>query len=563
MFPLLFEPIRLGKIESKNRILMPAMGTLFSMDQKLNERHVRFYERRAEGGAGIIVAGPVGIDFIGSGAIALSLMDDSYIPDFKKLADRVHAPGSKIMVQLFHGGRYTFSFMIEGQQAIAPSAVRSRYTGEEPREMTLEDIEKVQDAFAQAARRAREAGIDGVEIIGSAGYLISQFLSPITNQRTDEYGGSFEKRARFGVETIRKVRAAVGDDYTVTIRVAGNDFVRGGNTNEESARYCRLFEEAGVDGINVTGGWHEAFVAQLTMEVPRGGYAYLAGGIRNAVNVPVISSNRITDPGTAERILAEGMADMVALGRVLVADPDWPLKSKAGRPQEIRPCVGCMQGCMDRIFTGNPLCCLVNAEAGLEEEREIHPNRVDPETAACTEHFDIMPGSADRFRSQIMDGVLTRDEARRAMFDIYAELATKHTEDYARLFRLTAEAADGPILLHCAAGKDRTGWGVALLLLSVGVSREDVLADYMVSGSRFPVEEEIRSSQREWIEKGAPPVQADALRPLYSVDAHYLQTGLDAALASAGSLETYLRDALGVGPDLRRALRARFLSDSS
>jgi len=373
MFPLLFEPIRLGKIESRNRILMPAMGTLFSMDQKLNERHVRFYERRAEGGAGIIIAGPVGVDFVGSGAIALSLMDDAYIPSFKELADRVHAPGAKIMVQLFHGGRYTFSFMIEGQQAIAPSAVRSRYTGEEPREMTLEDIEKVQDAFAQAARRAREAGIDGVEIIGSAGYLISQFLSPVTNQRTDEYGGSFENRARFGVETIRRVRAAVGDDYTVTIRVAGNDFVRGGNTNEESARYCRLFEEAGVDGINVTGGWHEAFVSQLTMEVPRGGYAYLAGGIRDAVNVPVISSNRITDPGTAERILAEGMADMVALGRVLIADPDWPLKSKEGRPQEIRPCVGCMQGCMDKIFTGQPLCCLVNAEAGLEGEREIKP----------------------------------------------------------------------------------------------------------------------------------------------------------------------------------------------
>lgn len=380
MFPLLFSPTRLGRIEAKNRILMPSLGTLFSMDQKLNERHIRFYERRAEGGAGIIVAGPVGVDFLGSGVISLSLKDDSFIPDFKGLARRVHAKGARLMVQLFHGGRYTFSFMIEGQQAIAPSAVRSRYTGEEPREMTLEDIARVQDAFAQAARRAREAGIDGVEIIGSAGYLISQFLSPVTNQRTDAYGGSFENRARFAVETIRKVRAAVGEDYTVTIRVAGNDFVRGGNTNEESARYCRLFEQAGVDGINVTGGWHEAFVSQLTMEVPRGGYAYLAGGIRRAVNVPVIASNRITDPQTAERILAEGMADMVALGRVLIADPDWPRKAKEGRPEEIRPCVGCMQGCMDRIFTGQPLCCLVNAEAGLEEEREIkpasHPKRV-------------------------------------------------------------------------------------------------------------------------------------------------------------------------------------------
>ena len=371
---LLFEPIRIGPLEVRNRILMPSIGTLFSTDQKLNERHYRFYERRAQGGAGVIVAGPVGVDFIGAGAICLSLRDDEYIPDFKILADRIHAHGARAMVQLFHAGRYTFSFLVDGQQAIAPSAVRSRYTGEVPREMTLEDIERVQDDFARAAGRAQQAGLDGVEIIGSAGYLISQFLSPVTNQRTDDYGGSVENRARFALETIRKVRKVVGEDYAVTIRVAGNDFVRGGNSNEAMAGYCRMFEEAGVDAINVTGGWHEAFVAQLTMEVPRGGYAYLAGGIRRAVSVPVIASNRITDPQTAERILKEGMSDMVALGRVLIADPDWPRKAMEGRAREIRPCVGCLQGCMDRIFTGQALCCLVNAEAGLEEEREIRPS---------------------------------------------------------------------------------------------------------------------------------------------------------------------------------------------
>ena len=375
MFPLLFQPIRIGTLEIPNRILMPSIGTLFSTDQKLNERHYRFYERRAQGGAGVIVAGPVAVDYLGGGLIVLSLTEDSAIPDFKELADRVHAQGSKIFIQLFHGGRYTFSMMINGKQAVAPSAVRSRYTGEEPREITSEEIEQVQEAFAQAARRAREAGIDGVEIIGSAGYLISQFLSPVTNQREDEYGGSFENRSRFPVETIEKVRAAVGPDYPVTIRVAGNDFIHGGNTNDDQARYCQMFEKAGVDAINVTGGWHEAFVAQLTMEVPRGGYAYLAGGIRRSVDIPVIASNRITDPYIAERILKEGLADMVALGRVLIADPDWSLKAREGRPEEIRPCVGCLQGCMDRIFTGNPLCCLVNAEAGLEEEREIRPTK--------------------------------------------------------------------------------------------------------------------------------------------------------------------------------------------
>ncbi len=373
MFPLLFQPLRIGTLESPNRILMPSMGTLFSLDQKLNERHCRFYERRAEGGAGIIVAGPVGVDFLGAGVICLSIRDDSYIPDFKQLADRIHAHGSKLMIQLFHGGRYTFSFSVDGQQPIAPSAIPSRYTGEMPREMTQEDIEQVQDAFAQAARRAKEAGIDGVEIIGSAGYLISQFISPVTNKREDQYGGSFENRARFPVETIQRIRAEVGKDFTVTIRVPGNDFVPGGNVNEDSARFCQLYEQAGVDGFNVTGGWHEAFISQLTMEVPRGGYSYLAGGIRQAVTTPVISSNRITDPYTAEKILNEEMADMVSLGRVLISDPDWPLKAKEGRPEEIRPCVGCMQGCMDKIFTGQPLCCLVNPEAGLEHERVIKP----------------------------------------------------------------------------------------------------------------------------------------------------------------------------------------------
>jgi len=373
MFPQLFEPIRIGPLTVPNRILMPAMGTMFSLDGKLNEQHCRFYERRAQGGAGVIVVGPVSVDFVGSGGIILSLRDDSAIPDFRKLADRIHAAGSRVMAQLFHAGRYSFSMFLDGQEPVAPSAVRSRYTGEMPRAMTLEDIERVEEAFASAARRAREAGLDGVEIIGSAGYLISQFLSPVTNQRTDRYGGSEENRARFALETIARVRAAVGADYPVTIRVAGNDFVEGGNTNADQARYCRMFEQAGVDAINVTGGWHEAFVAQLTMAVPRGGYAYLAAGIRRAVQVPVIASNRITDPFTAAAILREGCADMVALGRVLIADPDWPAKAREGRPEEIRPCVGCMQGCMDRIFTGSPLCCLVNPEAGLEQEREIRP----------------------------------------------------------------------------------------------------------------------------------------------------------------------------------------------
>jgi 2,4-dienoyl-CoA reductase (NADPH2) len=371
MFDKLFQPIKIANVEAKNRIFLPSLGTMFSLNRKLNDRHYNFYERRAQGGAGIITVGPVGVDFLGSGMITISLEADEYIPDFEILAGKIHRHGALLIAQLFHGGRYTSPAAIGGERPLAPSEVYSAFSRSNPRGMTREDIETVQDCFAQAARRAKEAGLDGVEIIGSAGYLISEFLSPVTNKREDEYGGSFENRARFGREVIEKVRSAVGDDFMVSIRVAGNDFVRGGNTNEDSARFCQVFEQAGVDAIDVTGGWHEAFVSQLTMEVPRGGYSYLAAGIRKAVDIPIIVSNRISDPALAERILKDGIADIVSLGRVLIADPDWPIKAKEGRHREIRPCIGCMQGCMDMLLSGQPLCCLANPEAGLEEVRKI------------------------------------------------------------------------------------------------------------------------------------------------------------------------------------------------
>jgi 2,4-dienoyl-CoA reductase (NADPH2) len=377
MFKHLLSPIVINQLEIKNRIAYPALGLLFSYDSKLNDRYEAYFRERARGGAGLVTVGPVGIDDLGAGLAALSLATDDAIPDFQKLTQIIKAEGARAWIQLFHAGAYAFPFLINNQTPIAPSAVYSNYSKTTPREMTLEDIERVQTAFAQAAGRAVEAGFDGIEIIGSAGYLICQFLSPQTNLRTDAYGGSFENRLRFPSETLALTRKQIGPNVPLTIRMAGNDFVPGSNTDAETPAIAKAYEAAGVDALNVTGGWHETRVPQLPMELPRAALTYLALNVKKAVNVPVMASNRIADPYTGEKILKDGGADMINLGRPLIADPEWPNKAKDGRPEEIRPCTGCSQGCTDQIFNGMPVFCVGNPRAGFENERQLIPAK-DP-----------------------------------------------------------------------------------------------------------------------------------------------------------------------------------------
>lgn len=371
MYPYLFSPIRINQLEIKNRIAYPALGLGFSHDRRLNDRYLNYFREIARGGAGIVTVGPVGVDVLGAGFLVLSLDNDGAIDDFKRLTDAIRREGASPWIQLFHAGAYSHPILIDNQTPMAPSAVFSQYSKTTPREMTLEDIEGVQEAFGAAARRARQAGFDGVEIIASGGYLITQFWSPLKNRRTDAYGGSFENRARFAREVIRKVRAAVGDHFPIGIRMAGNDFVPESNSDAETPAIARVYEAAGVDLINVTGGWHETRVPQLPMELPRGAYGYLALNIKKAVGVPVMASNRITTPDAADKILRDGYADMVNLGRVLIADPFWPEKAFAGRAAEIRPCTACGQGCADQVFTGQPVFCAGNPRAGFEAERII------------------------------------------------------------------------------------------------------------------------------------------------------------------------------------------------
>ena len=377
-FPHLFSPARIGNLEVRNRIAMPPMHLNFSRDGFASDREIEFYRCRARGGVGMIVIGAVAIDRVGGNPLQLRLDDDKYIPALARLSDAVRAEGARAAVQLYHAGRYNFSLATGGLSPIAPSPVPAKmFGGEVPREMTKEDIAGVRDAFARAAARAREAGFDAIQIHGSAGYLISQFISTVTNRRQDEYGGSFENRVRFPREVIEGVRRAVGRDVPIIMRITGADLVPGGLTNADMQQVCRAYVEAGADAIDVTGGWHESKIPQITMNVPPGAYVYLARGIREAVSVPVIASNRIHTPELAEELIRREVVDLVNMGRPLIADPELPRWAKIGRIQKIRPCIACNQGCFDTVFEITPVTCLLNPRAGREGEFPPFPPKAE------------------------------------------------------------------------------------------------------------------------------------------------------------------------------------------
>ncbi|MCX5906653.1 MAG: FAD-dependent oxidoreductase, partial [Deltaproteobacteria bacterium] len=373
MFKVLFTPIRVGSMEIRNRIVMPAMHFLAAEGGRVLPRHIDYFAERARGGAGLIIIGGCTVDELSGPPEMISAGDDRFIAGLSELASTVKAHGAKIAGQLFHAGRYAHSSALGGRKPVSSSPVRSKLTGETPRELTIPEIQEIQQHFAAAARRLIQAGFDAVEVIASAGYLISQFLSPLVNRRSDPYGGSVENRMRFGIEMAGRIRREIGSHVPLSFRVAGNEFMEGGLGNREMQVFCRELEKAGVDMINVTGGWHETRVPQITMGLPRGGFIYLAQGIRQAVSIHVMASNRVCDPRLADQILRDGQADLIGFGRALIADPDLPRKALAGLGDDINFCIACNQGCFDPLFEGKPVTCLVNARAGAERETPLEP----------------------------------------------------------------------------------------------------------------------------------------------------------------------------------------------
>ncbi len=370
----LFTPIRIGSMELKNRIVMPAMHHLYTENGYATPRFCRYYWDRVEGGAGLIIVGSCRFDDYGAKDNSMSLRTDDTIPGWREFTDGVHRRGGKVAVQLYHAGRYMPKRDVPcGGDALSPSATYASYTRETAPEMSRQQIFALLEDYAQGAARAVAAGFDAVEISASSGYLLCQFLSPLTNLRTDEFGGSWENRCRFPLMVIESVRRAIGPEFPLILRLGADDFVPGSNTLEDAVRFAPMAQAAGVDMLNVTGGWHETKIPQLTGDLPRGGLSYLGKAIREAVTIPVMTCNRVQDPDTAETILALGRADLVGMGRPLLADPELPNKAREGRTEEIRPCMACNQGCLANTFFDRPITCLVNGRCGRELELPVEP----------------------------------------------------------------------------------------------------------------------------------------------------------------------------------------------
>lgn len=369
MIDPLFQPITINRMEIKNRIYMPAMHLNMAGNYAVSDRLVDFYVERARGGAGMITVGYATVDELSGNPGNIGAHKDMYVPGLTRLATAIRENGARSSVQLNHAGRYNHSMLLGGKQPVAPSPIASRLTRETPHELDSDEIQEIIRRFAQAAGRVKAAGFDAVEILSGTGYLISEFLSPMTNKRTDQYGGDFENRIRFGREVITAVREAVGAEFPLLVRMNGNEFMEGGSSRQDLQEYAVQLEKAGVDALCINVGWHEARVPQIVTEVPRGVFGYLARSIKERVSIPVIASHRINNPDLAREMIVDGLCDMVAVGRALIADPFFPEKARIGHEADIIHCVACAQGCFDNLFKMKAVECLCNPRAGYERSR--------------------------------------------------------------------------------------------------------------------------------------------------------------------------------------------------
>ncbi len=366
----LYTPTKINKLELKNRVVMSPMSIGHTVDGFITDDVVEFFKRRAKGGVGLIVFANMQWDKVrynpSHGAM---LTDEKYIPQLKKLTDGIHAGGSRVFAQLMNRGRCANRASIQGEQAVAPSPIPGRFTHfEMPRELTVEDIHEFVDWQAEAAVIAKKAGFDGIEIETNSGYLYGQFFSPLTNHRSDEYGGDLEGRTRFMVETLKGIRDAVGEDFPIALRVSGSDFMDGGCDGDDIAEICELLDKTGyVDGFSITAGWHESAVPLITMEVPHGAWSYLGRQIKARVKAPVAQGMRM-NIAKAEELIERGDFDAIVMGRPLLADPDAINKAVAGNVDDIRPCVGCNAKCLDMAMASKPIGCIGNYECNREAQ---------------------------------------------------------------------------------------------------------------------------------------------------------------------------------------------------
>lgn len=376
-YPHLMTPLDLGFTTLPNRVLMGSMHVGLEEAERGFERMAAFYAARARGGVGLIVTGGIAPNDEGrpyeGGA---RLTTEAEAEQHRTVTDAVHREGGRIAMQILHFGRYAYH-----QDLVAPSPLQAPISPFAPRELTDADIERTIGDYARAARLARRAGYDGVEIMGSEGYLINEFIALQTNRRTDRWGGSYENRMRFPVEIVKRVREAVGEDFIVIYRLSMLDLVPGGSSLAEVVTLAKEIEAAGATIINTGIGWHEARIPTIATSVPRGAYTWVTKKLMGEVSVPLVTTNRINTPEVAEELLADGYADMVSMARPMLADPDFVAKAAAGTPDAINTCIGCNQACLDHTFSGRITSCLVNPRACHETELVLSPTRLKKRVA--------------------------------------------------------------------------------------------------------------------------------------------------------------------------------------
>ena len=381
----LFEPVRIGKLELKNRIVMPALNTKLGTEfGAVSNRMIDYFAERAKGGVGLIIIENTCVDWpVGkAGTNPIRADEWKFVQGLHDLADAVHAYGARIATQLQHTGRQGSSLTsAEGQQLVAPSAIPCLPTGAEmPRELTVEEIEILIGKFIMGATITKMAGFDALEIQGAHGYLIEQFMSPYTNQRTDEYGGDLEGRMRFALKIIEGIRISVGPDFPIIYRLSADEYIEGGLTLEDNKIIAQRLEAAGVDAISVSAAIYESppWFSRIfpTMGMPEGCNVQLAEEIKKVVGVPIIVAGKLGNPALAEQVLKGGKADLIAMGRSLLADPELPQKAAEGKLKDIRPCIYCNEACAGNISRFWSIECVVNPALGREREYKIEPARV-------------------------------------------------------------------------------------------------------------------------------------------------------------------------------------------
>ena len=368
-YPHLFQPLDLGFTQLKNRVVMGSMHLGLEEAKNGFERMAAFYAERAAGGVALIVTGGIGPNAeggVGTGAAIMTTPEEA--AEHHIVTDAVHAAGGKIAMQILHTGRYAYN-----PNAVAPSALQAPINFVKPKELDEAGIQKQISDFVRAATLAQSAGYDGVEIMGSEGYLLNQFIALRTNHRGDSWGGSYENRIRLAVEIVRQVREAVGTDFIIIYRLSMIDLVDGGSTIEEVIQLGQEIAAAGATILNTGIGWHEARIPTIATSVPRAAYTWVSARVRAEMPIPVITSNRINTPDVAEEVIARGDADMVSMARPFLADANFVAKAAAGKDDEINTCIGCNQACLDAIFNGKITSCLVNPFACNETKMQLRP----------------------------------------------------------------------------------------------------------------------------------------------------------------------------------------------